>query len=121
MTCKYISRLRTINCKLACGHKWNASFSSRNKGIKRCPVCFPEITIPGVNTIDHLYPNIAKMYSSNNKLKASEILYTSASYAKWICPKCGGEYSARVRKVIKGTAKCPYCNEKNLFQVLILL
>lgn len=50
--------------------------------------------------------------ASNNDFTADEILSTSIRNAKWICPICGGEYSASVEDMVNGLAECPYCNNQ---------
>ena len=36
----------------------------------------------------------------------------SATFAKWICPECGGEYGYTIKEMTSGIATCPYCNNR---------
>lgn len=88
---------------------------------------------PGYNTVEDVYPDIAKRWSSKNYLKANEVLATSSYNALWICNSCGGEhlsksehiakwkcpvchgiFNASIADVVRGIDECPYCAGKQV-------
>lgn len=75
----------------------------------RCPYCNDMKALPGFNSLLDLKPNVAAEWSPNNDMKADEVLPKSYNRALWICPTCGGEYSALIRDREVGDNACPYC------------
>ena len=95
-----------------CGGEYTASVKDMVNGHAKCPYCDKKRHLVGFNTLKALYPDIAERFSPNNDFTADDILPTSYRLVKWICPTCGGEYSASVRDVVNGLAECPYCNNE---------
>ena len=62
------------------------------------------------------FPELAKMWSNNNKLRAEEIPPTYTGIVLWKC-KHGHEWARRISLQIK-LQTCPYCEqeEKNFFE-----
>ena len=92
-----------------CGGEYSASVEDMVNGLAECPYCNNQRPLAGVNTLKALYPEIAEHLSPNNDFTADEILPTRYKSVKWICPTCGGEYSASVKDMIEGVVECPYC------------
>ena len=89
------------------GHRWKATVSNRANG-RGCPVCVGRIPVPGVNTLDITFPDIAEeWHPDKNEKKASEVLPHSDQSVWWRCKK-GHEWSARISDRVNGS-KCPYC------------
>ena len=95
-----------------CGGEYSASVEDMVNGLAECPYCNNQKPLAGFNTLKALYPEIAEHLSPNNDFTADEILPTRYKSVKWICPTCGGEYSASVKDMIEGVAECPYCNNQ---------
>ena len=98
-----------------CRGKYYAAIRDRKVGDDACPYCQNDKLLPGYNSLLDTNPELAKEWSDSNNLKASEVLPTSWSRVKWVCPTCRGEYSAIIRERKVGDDACPYCrNDKVL-------
>ena len=75
----------------------------------KCSYCNNIRALSGFNTLADIKPGLVSEWSSNNELKADEVLPESYNRALWICPTCGGEYSALIRDREVGDDACPYC------------
>lgn len=93
------------------GHSFQRDVSHRIKRYRECPVCTGSIIIPGVNTMDVTNPELAKEWSLNNEKPASEVFKNKRINAHWICPTCGGDYTAIMSERFAGDDSCPYCNK----------
>ena len=92
-----------------CNGEYYAPVEDMVNGLAECPYCSNQKPLAGFNTLKALYPEIAEHLSPNNDFTADEILPTRYGSIKWICPTCGGEYSASVKDMIEGVVECPYC------------
>ena len=99
-----------------CGGKYylriTDAFSLSDDGIPKlfkCSYCNNIRALSGFNTLADIKPGLVSEWSSNNELKANEVLPESYNRALWICPTCGGEYSALIRDREVGNDACPYC------------
>jgi len=101
-------------CKNNSEHRWEASFALRHTGGGTCPVCNRTLLVVGINTFADKYPALVEMWSSRNERKANEVFYNSSLWFQWVCPKCEGEYGARIAEVVSGEADCPYCNDRRV-------
>ena len=81
-------------------------------GTAPCPICRNKRIQVGYNTLADRNNDIAKLLSTNNQLRATDVFPTSQSELLWICPDCGGEYSAPVKDMVNGIAECPYCTDR---------
>ena len=95
-----------------CNGEYYAPVEDMVNGLAECPYCSNQKPLAGFNTLKALYPEIAEHLSPNNDFTADEILPTRYGSIKWICPTCGGEYSASVEDMVNGLAECPYCNNQ---------
>lgn len=95
-----------------CGCSYNAIMEDVVSGGYTCPYCKGTRAIPGVNSLQALYPDIATRYSPKNPHTADEVLPTSITHYLWDCPDCGGEYNAFMASVVSGEHTCPYCNDR---------
>ena len=95
-----------------CGNEYSAVIRDREVGDDSCPYCNDRKTLPGYNDLATTDPELAKEYSPNNDRPASDLRKTMAITALWICPECGGEYSAATRDREVGDDSCPYCNDR---------
>ena len=95
-----------------CSGTYYASVKDMVNGLAKCPYCDNKRHLFGFNTLKALYPVIAEHFSPNNGFTADDILSTSYRLVKWICPTCGGEYSASVKDMVNGHVECPYCNNQ---------
>lgn len=83
-----------------------------------CPVCAGKRIVPGINDLASKYPEIAAMWSSKNKLSASEVPAGSGKKALFKCRDCGQEFETEIYKVANavdnGTTGCPVCVGKKI-------
>ena len=96
----------------SCHFDYTAKVCDVVNGYAECPVCNNRRVQPGYNTVEDVYPDLAKRWSSKNHLKANEVLATSSYNALWICNSCGGEHRAPVKDMAAGIADCPFCNKR---------
>ena len=100
-----------------CGHEFETdvihAVRSVSGGTTGCPVCAGRKIVPGINDLTSQCPEAAAMWSSKNKLSASEVAVKSNKKAFFKCRDCGQEFEATiqnvVRSVINGTTGCPVC------------
>jgi len=98
----------------SCGGEYNYIVADRTVGDDSCPYCNERKVLTGFNDLATVDPTLAKEYSPNNDLKPSQVRRSAKMVAKWVCPTCGGEYSAVVADHSVGDDSCPYCNEKKV-------
>lgn len=99
-----------------CGGKYylriTDAFSLSDEGtpmLFKCSYCNNIRALSGFNTLADIKPGLISEWSPSNELKANEVLPESYNRALWICPTCGGEYSALIRDREVGDDACPYC------------
>ena len=94
-----------------CGHHWRAVIKDRVRGYG-CPICAGKRVIPGINDLEHVFPDLAKEwdYLKNNKLSPTEITSKSHKKVWWICPN-NHSYQATVSDRAVGRG-CPFCGRK---------
>ena len=68
--------------KGSCGHEWKASAKSRSSG-EKCPYCAGMRVLPGFNDLASKRPELVKEWSSKNKLKPTEVHWSSHKKAIW--------------------------------------
>ena len=95
-------------------HKWPATFAARHIGSDRCPICYPTMVKPGVNSLKAIYSDIANMWSDRNERTADEILYNSSLWVYLVCPECHMDFGTFLKDFISGKSECPYCTEKRV-------
>ena len=95
-------------CK-TCGQSWQASIQNRVAHNSGCPYCHNKRTIPGINDLCTVYPDLAKEwnYQKNGILKPSDFLPHSNKKVWWICDK-NHEWKACINNRVNG-ASCPIC------------
>lgn len=96
-----------------CHGDYPARINKVINGKVECPYCNNKKVLPGFNSLAVKYPDIANMWSTQNKLSADQVL-PNVNYALWTCPTCHGDYSARIIEVVNGETNCPYCNNRKL-------
>ena len=100
-----------------CKQKFEAAICnvvrSVGNGTTGCPVCAGRKVVPGINDLASQYPEVATMWSSKNKLPASEVATQSGEKAFFKCHNCGQEFEARIHHVVdavdNGHTGCPIC------------
>ena len=95
-----------------CHGEYYAAIRDRKVGDDACPYCKNDKVLPGFNSLQYKNPELAKEWSNSNDMKADEVLPTSSSRVKWVCPTCRGEYYAAIRDRKVGDDSCPYCRNK---------
>ena len=79
-----------------------------------CSVCNNKRVLPGYNSLLATNPDLAAEWSPNNELSADEVLPGLRRRYLWICPECGGEYSAQMCNREVGDDACPYCRDQKV-------
>jgi len=97
-----------------CGEDFNARINEMVLGTASCPFCNYRLLLPKVNSLKVVYPNIANMWSPNNKKQPDEVLPNWAMAVKWICTDCDGEYMAPISDMVEGVVECPFCAGKRV-------
>lgn len=100
-----------------CKQKFEAAICnvvrSVGNGTTGCPVCAGRKVVPGINDLASQYPEVATMWSSKNKLPASEVATQSGKKAFFKCHNCGQEFEARIHHIVdavdNGHTGCPIC------------
>lgn len=100
-----------------CGQEFEAVIQnvvrSVKNGTKGCPVCEGLKVVPGINDLTTKCPKAAAMWSSKNKLSASEVTARSNKKAIFKCYVCKQEFEAQIchvaRSVENDTIGCPIC------------
>lgn len=92
-----------------CHGDYPARINKVINGKVECPYCNNKKVLPGFNSLAVKYPDIANMWSKQNKLSADHVL-PNTYVATWTCPICHEDYSARIIDVINGVTDCPYCS-----------
>ena len=100
-----------------CGHEFETNVihavRSVSGGTTGCPVCAGKKVIPGINDLTSQCPEAAAMWSSKNKLSASEVTVKSNKKAFFKCRDCGQEFEAVIQNVSNavdnGHTGCPIC------------
>ena len=97
-----------------CGNDYHAPIKNRHIGDDSCPFCDGRYTQFGINSLVDTHEELAKQWSPNNESDIKRTRKESRSFAKWICPDCGGEYGGLVCDREVGDNACPYCNLKRV-------
>lgn len=100
-----------------CKQKFEAAICnvvrSVGNGTTGCPVCAGKTVVPGINDLASQCPKAAAMWSSKNRLSASEVATQSGKKAFFKCHNCGQEFEARIHHVVdavdNGHTGCPIC------------
>jgi len=95
-----------------CHGEYEARVAEKVLGEAACPYCSNRRVLPGFNSLRARFPNIALMWSPQNKKEADRVLPGADMLVKWICPVCTGEYEEWIETVILGENCCPYCKFK---------
>lgn len=87
-----------------CGEEFEAKIEhvvcSVSNGNTGCPVCRGLRVATGINDLASQCPEAAAMWSSKNKLSASEVTAKSGKKAFFVCPDCGQEFKAIIGDVV---------------------
>ena len=105
-----------------CKQKFEAAICnvvrSVGNGTTGCHVCAGRKVVPGINDLASQYPEVATMWSSKNKLPASEVATQSGKKAFFKCHNCGQEFKTKIADVVnsvkKGRTGCPVCAGKTV-------
>lgn len=93
-------------------HEWEASPNARFKSdgkITGCPYCSGRRVNTGVNDLSSKFPDIARQWSSQNKIEPSDVhAYSNKKF--WWTGDCGHEWSAPVIGRTRQGNNCPYCS-----------
>ena len=105
-----------------CGQEFKAVIQSVvravGKGSTGCPACAGKKVVPGINDLASQCPEAATMWSSKNKLSASEVTVKSGKKVFFKCRDCGQEFETKIANVVRsvsnGTTGCPICAGKKI-------
>lgn len=83
---------------------------SVDKGFTGCTVCAGRKVVRGINDLASQCPEAAAMWSSKNKLSASEVAVKSNQKAFFKCRDCGQEFEASICNVVRAVSHdCTGC------------
>ncbi|MBK5261108.1 MAG: zinc-ribbon domain-containing protein, partial [Peptostreptococcaceae bacterium] len=108
------SKYNNYNFICNIGHHYNASLSQIINNNYKCLVCDDIMLQEGVNSLVDSHFELTKEWSSNNERGPETVFKKSKISALWICPECGGEYTAKVNNREVGDDSCPYCVDKKI-------
>ena len=105
-----------------CGQEFKTAIArvanAVDNGNTGCPVCVGKKIVSGVNDLASQCPEAAAMWSSKNKLSASEVAVKSNQKAFFKCRDCGQEFEASicniVRSVTNGLTGCYDCKMRRI-------
>jgi very-short-patch-repair endonuclease len=89
------------------GHEWLATPAHRTYGTG-CPYCTGK-KISLDNNLSHLFPEIARQWSSENATDASSVTYGSGEKALWECEH-GHKWVSRIVDRTMKSQGCPHCH-----------
>ena len=103
-----------------CGQEFETTIAhvanAVDNGTTGCPVCAGQKVVPSINDLASKYPEIAAMWSSKNKLSASEVTIGTCQKFFFECRNCGQEFESRIQDVVRSvssdTTGCPTCAGK---------
>ena len=98
------------------GHSFPMAVKTRT-GLKcGCPYCARQKVWPGFNDLATTNPEIAAQWDyERNETKPSDYLSGSNKKVWWKCQSCGQSYFMSIGyRTTHNSAKCPYCNGKNI-------
>ena len=97
------------------GHSYYTSINNKNRQQTGCPICTNKIIIPGVNDLEYLRPDIAKMWDveKNGDDKPNMFSINSNRYFWWKC-NLGHSFKSNVYCMVKSKKglNCPYCRRQ---------
>lgn len=97
-----------------CGQEFKTAIArvanAVDNGNTGCPVCVGKKIVSGVNDLASQCPEAAAMWSSKNKLSASEVAVKSNQKAFFKCRDCGQEFEASICNVVRAVSHdCTGC------------
>lgn len=98
------------NCPNALAHTFKRKVATMVNRTQICPICTSLELLSGFNDLETVIPEVASEWSSNNKLKASEVtaIDDKENYL-WINKTCGHEWLATIKDRASRGFGCPYC------------
>lgn len=98
-----------------CGHEWQMSIDSRNKGTG-CPICSGNQILPGFNDLQTTHPELVLEwdYLKNQTIHPTQISYGSKKKVWWLCDN-GHSYQATPGNRSWGRG-CPICGQEKRAQ-----
>lgn len=102
---------RKVRWRCADGHHWYTQVSQRSRG-RGCPVCSNLATVPGVNDLATLEPDLAAQWAPGNDRQPCDVVPGSTYRARWRClaGKRHPVWEAAVReRATNGRTGCPRC------------
>ena len=104
------SNPRKVWWKGKCGHSWQASVNSRNRG-SSCPIC-AHITIDDTTSLAAVNQELSQRWhpNKNGDLTPSNVFPYSTKKVWWICEK-GHEFQSTVANQNRAFS-CPKCNNE---------
>ena len=98
-----------------CHGEYTDTVENIENGINNCPYCTGDKLMVGFNDLKTLHPELESEWSTSNP-PMETILLKYVKPFKWICPICGGEYSATIQEQLNGEDKCLYCAGRKVLE-----
>lgn len=105
-----------------CGQEFEAAIRNVSNAVDNghtgCPICAGLKVVPGINDLASQCPKAASMWSSKNKLSASEVTVQSNKKAFFKCRDCGQEFEAAINNIVRsvnnGLTGCYDCKMRRI-------
>ena len=92
---------------------YEATVKGMVEGNENCPYCSERKVVPGVNSLNAMYPDIAIRLIDENH-NAENVFPWLKVRVKWKCSEYGLPYYASINGIVNGTEVCPYCSGKQV-------
>jgi uncharacterized Zn-finger protein len=98
------------------GHEWEVTVSDRVRAQSRegCPYCARKKVLTGFNDLATTHPELARDWSPNNKLSATEVIYGTHHKYLWIHQKCHHEVEATPTNRNNQSSECVVCSGEKI-------
>lgn len=91
------------------GHSWKAAVCTRTVRRKGCPTCESPTCISGVNDLETLHPDIARMYATDMNAMPPSKVASASHHTYWFRCKRGHLFSTQARRMVAGY-QCVQCS-----------
>ena len=79
-----------------CQGDYRFVIADRHLDDNSCPYCNEGKLLPGYNSLDVTYPELAEEWSNSNDVSPENVSRESMSFTYWDCPSCHGTYRYKI-------------------------
>ena len=108
-----------------CGQEFEAVIQNVSNAVDNghtgCPICAGLKVVSSINDLASQCPKAASMWSSKNKLSASEVTVQSNKKAFFKCRDCGQEFEAVIKNVVHAVSNdCTGCYDCKMRRINVI-